>query len=48
MKALRLVLVIVLGFFGLIAATTAASASPSWAGGRYNCTGGNVPAGTYN
>ena len=47
MKALRLVLVIVLGFFGLVAMTTAASASPSWGGNRYNCTGGNVPAGTY-
>ncbi len=48
MKALRLVLVIVLGFFGLVATTTAASASPSWGGNRYNCTGGNVPAGTYH
>jgi hypothetical protein len=48
MKALRLVLVIVLGFFGLVATTTAASASPSWGGHRYNCTGGNVPAGTYD
>jgi Protein of unknown function (DUF3224) len=47
MKALRLVLVIVLGFFGLVATTTAASASPSRGGNRYNCTGGNVPAGTY-
>ena len=48
MKALRLVLVIALGFFGLVATTTAASASPSWGGNRYNCTGGNVPAGTYD
>ena len=48
MKALRLVLIIALGFFGLVATTTAASASPSWGGNRYNCTGGNVPAGTYD
>jgi hypothetical protein len=48
MKALRLGLVIVLGFFGLIATTAAASASPSWGGHKYDCSGGNVPAGTYD
>jgi hypothetical protein len=47
MKALRLGLVIVLGFFGLIATAAAASAAPSWAH-QYDCTGGNVPSGTYN
>jgi hypothetical protein len=47
MKALRLGLVIVLGFFGLIATAAAASAAPSWAH-EYDCTGGNVPSGTYD
>ena len=48
MKALRLGLVIVLGFFGLIATAAAASAAPSWTGHKYDCTGGNVPSGTYD
>jgi hypothetical protein len=47
MKALRLVLVVVFGCFGLIATAAVASASPAWGGHEYNCTGGNVPAGTY-
>jgi len=47
MKVLRLGLVIVLGFFGLIATAAAASAAPSWAQ-KYDCTGGNVPSGTYD
>jgi hypothetical protein len=48
MKALRLGLVVVLGFFGLIATAAAASAAPSWGGHQYDCTGGNVPSGTYD
>jgi hypothetical protein len=48
MKTLKVVLVVVLGFFGLIATAATASAAPSWAGHRYDCTGGNVPAGTYD
>ena len=48
MKALRLGLVVVLGFFGLIATATAASASPAWGGHEYHCSGGNVPSGTYD
>ena len=47
MKALRLVLAVVLGFFGLIATAAAASASPAWGGHTYNCNGGNIPGGTY-
>jgi len=48
MKALRLGLVIALGFLGLIATATAASAAPSWGGGKFDCTGGNIPPGTYD
>jgi hypothetical protein len=48
MKALRLVLVIALGFFGLIATAAAASAAPSWGGHKYDCTRGKIPSGTYD
>lgn len=46
MKTRRLLLVVVLGCLGLVATTAAANASPSASG--YNCTGGNIPAGTYS
>ena len=48
MRALRLLAVTVLAWFGLFAAVgiPAASASPH-GGSNYTCTGGNVPAGVY-
>ena len=51
MKALRLVPVMVLALSGVLVGAGSASASPPHRdsyGHSYNCTGGNVSAGTYN